>query len=149
MVGWLLARGHRKLRGVCVRASSSPSRPSIQPSRLYEGTPPHATSCCIPSRKSGPTLNGCTRRPDCRNVCISPTAIVVLPTPELVPATTMVGTLAVGSAVRTRMTADVAGNRGTTRMMEDSANRAREVGQSPLGCGAGDGAASVNRGTRV
>ena len=36
-------------------------------------------------------------------MCISPTAIVVLPTPELVPATTMVGTLAVGSAVRTRI----------------------------------------------
>ena len=117
MVGWLLARGHRKLRGVCVRASSSPSRPSIQPSRLYEGTPPHATSCCIPSRKSGPTLNGCTRRPDCRNVCISPTAIVVLPTPELVPATTMVGTLAVGSAVPTRMTVEIgeAGRRPSAR----------------------------------
>ena len=98
----LLARGHRKLRGVFV-----PSRPSIQPSRLYEGTPPHATSCCIPSRKSGPTLNGWTRRPDCRKVCISPTAIVVFPTPELVPATTMVGILVAGCVVRARMTVEL------------------------------------------
>ena len=61
-------------------------------------------------------------------MCISPTAIVVLPTPELVPATTMVGTLAVGSAVRTRMTVEIqAARSGANAVLEESANTAREI----------------------
>ena len=40
-------------------------------------------------------------------MCISPTAIVVLPTPELVPATTMVGILVAGCVVRARMTVEL------------------------------------------
>mmetsp|Transcript_16744 Transcript_16744/g.52971 ORF Transcript_16744/g.52971 Transcript_16744/m.52971 type:complete len:218 (+) Transcript_16744:2-655(+) len=39
------------------KAARQPRSPSIQPSRLIDGTP-HAASWCMPSRKSGPTLKG-------------------------------------------------------------------------------------------
>ena len=41
--------------------------------------------------KSGPTLAPATRRPAERKAAISPTATVVLPTPEWVPAMTTRG----------------------------------------------------------
>merc|ERR1712185_894028 len=72
-------------------AARQPRLPIIQPSRLIDGVPPHAASCCKGSRKSGPTLKGCTRSPEACIALMIPTATVVLPTPDDVPATTIVG----------------------------------------------------------
>src|SRR5205823_4036101 len=63
-----------------------------QPSRLRAGRPA-ARAWKAGSTKSGPTLKGATVSPSRRSATVRPSATLVFPTPECVPATTSRGTV--------------------------------------------------------